>query len=114
MGVAGIASKSRLGGDPKGVWHLVGVAKFASKSRSAEEPKGAWHLVGVAGFASKSRSAGEPKGAWHLAEGCMVALVSLVAVLGKRWVVFGGKGASWRPLEFLSIASATPGLLLIG
>ena len=92
----------------------MGVAGIASKSRSAGEPKGAWHLVGVAGIASKSRSAGEPKGAWHLAEGCMVALVCLVAVLGKRWVVFGRKGASWRPLEFLSIASATPGLLLIG
>jgi hypothetical protein len=44
----------------------------------------------------------------------MVALVCLVAVLGKRWVVFGGKGTSWLPLEFLSIASATVGIFIIG
>jgi hypothetical protein len=34
----------------------------------------------------------------------MVALVSLVAVLGKRWVVLAGRVAHWPPLEFLLIA----------
>jgi hypothetical protein len=90
VGLAEFASKSRSAGEPKGAWHLVGLAEFASKSRSAGESKGPWHLVGVAGIASKSRFAGEPKGPWHLAEGCMVALVSLVAVLGKK------VGGFWR------------------